>query len=103
MAATTNRAQIARKNAGLSVNQAAKLLGVLPLELAQVEEFDSHFADADHVKLAEIYGVNVEWLTGEAERYDYDRVSKMRGADRLKPHDRDIIAEFAASMPRRKP
>lgn len=53
-------------------------------------------------QLADIYGVNVEWLTGEAPQHDYEVLKGVRGADNLSAYDRDMVAEFAASMPRGK-
>lgn len=50
--------------------------------------------------LAELYRVNIEWLTGAVPLRDYAHVEKMDGAHRLTFNDRDIIAEFAASLPR---
>lgn len=96
-----NRAKRAREHAGISIGQAARLLGMTTDELLMIEERDSSYANADQSRLAEIYCVNLEWLSGTSERYDYETVKNMRGADSLTFHDRDIIAEFAASMPRK--
>lgn len=101
MSEPKNRAGIARKNAGLSIGQAAKLLGVSSDDLAKIEVFDSAFADADQQKLADLYRVRIEWLTGEVPRRDYAAVDKLDNADKITAHDRDIVAEFAASLPRK--
>jgi transcriptional regulator with XRE-family HTH domain len=103
MKTTKNRARLARDRAGLSVGQAAKLLGVDPDVLTRWEESDAAFFDAPWVSMADVYGVNIEWLTGECDRYDYATVKSIPGADELTFHDRDVIAEFAASMPRKLP
>lgn len=101
-----NRCRIARERAGLNISQAARLLGV---ERVVIEQFES--ADVDDIheegitfagRMAELYRVRLEWMLGEVGRYDYDRVNGIRGAEKLTPRDRDIVAEFVASMPRRK-
>jgi hypothetical protein len=100
---TTNRAKLAREHAGLSLGQAVKLLGIA--ELLIIEESDSAFADLaepDRTRMAELYGVNLEWLTGEGERYDFKAMAGVRGWDEISDHDRYVVAEFAASMPRGK-
>lgn len=97
-----NRCRVARENAGLSVGQAAKLLAVDRDEILRVEVADD--PDLELVqRLADLYRVRVEWLTGEVERRDYARIKRIKGADRLSFKDLDTLAEFAASMPRRKP
>lgn len=100
---TKNRAMRARKHAGLSLGQAAKLLNMPSTDLIAIEERDSDFSDADHERLADVYGVNVPWLKGEVELRDYASVDKIRGAAALTKHDRDVMAEFAASMTRKTP
>jgi hypothetical protein len=98
-----NRAKRARERAGLTYGQAARLLNMPSGDLMGLEERDSEFANADHTKLAEIYGVNVEWLRGDSDRCDYDSIKDVRGYDELSFHDRDVVAEFAASLPPAKP
>lgn len=100
---TTNRAKLARERAGLSLGQAVKLLGAANLLL--IEESDSAFADTTEVertKMCIVYGVNLEWLTGERERYDYAAMAGVKGWDEISEDDRNTVAEFAASMPRKK-
>lgn len=105
---TKNRCRIARENAGLSVGQAVNLstdddiaLHVDRDTLVSIEQSDALFAaSAIEQRIAHRYGVNVEWLRGDVDRHDYARVDAMKGADRLTSHDRDTIAEFAASMAR---
>lgn len=100
-----NRSKLARERAGLSVGQAARLVDIEREFLLLVEERDSHFADLDHEeveKMADVYGVNVPWLRGEVPRRDYEAMKDARGWDDITDHDRDVIAEFAAAMPRGK-
>ena len=94
----------ARENAGLSLGQAAKLLRVDVGTMKAVEESGVNPAAVNLIaRMADTYGVNVAWLTGEAPLYDYKTVDAMRGMDEVSFHDRDVIAEFAASLPRKDP
>ncbi len=101
MSNVKNRSRAARKQAGLSVGQAARWLGMSADAVTKIEEDDAAYAVADHAKMADVYGVDVEWLAGGGASRDYDTIDRMRGADTLSFHDRDVLAEFAASMPRR--
>lgn len=98
---TLNRSRRARESAGLSIGQAARLLGVATDQLCRVEEHDAAYADADPARLADLYGVNVKWLSGHAELRDYEPLKSMSGADRLTFHDRDVLAELYASLPQK--
>lgn len=102
---TKHRAARARERAGLTVGQAAKLLDTTSAWLVDVEASDEAFGDvgADMIEvMCDVYGVRVEWLRGDVPLHDYTAVDGMRGAENLSFHDRDVIAEFAASMPRGK-
>lgn len=96
-----NRARRARESAGLSIAQASKLLGIGTHELLGAEELDSVFAD-HALKLAELYRVDIGWLRGDGPLRDYETVDRIAGAREISFHDRDMIAEFAASIPRRR-
>ncbi len=97
----TYRARLARELSGLSVGQAARLLDVPRQELIEIEEVESKFAVIDHGKLADLYGVNVEWLTGERALYDYAAIDRIPGGREMPFRDRDMLAELFASLPRR--
>jgi transcriptional regulator with XRE-family HTH domain len=99
---TKNRSKIARERAGLSVGQAARHTGIDRDALILYEESDAAFAMANQPALASVYGVNLPWLRGEVPERDYAHVDRIKGADKLTSHDRDIIAEFVAAMPRGK-
>ena len=96
-----HRCALARKHAGLSLGQAAKLLGVDRAVVEQIEATPIVDREDRAKQMADVYGVRIEWLLGEVEQYDYATVDTMKGAETLTDHDRDVIAEFAASMPRR--
>ena len=97
---TINRSRRARESAGLSLRQASRLTGVSVEQLRSSEENDSAYADADPVRLADVYGVNVEWLSGRSELRDYVPLKNLAGADDLPFRDREMLAELYASMPR---
>ena len=87
--------------AGLSVGQAAKFLDIDRDALIRIERADE--IDADTLpKLLSLYSVRKEWLVGEVAQHDYSAVDRTKGAEKLTPHDRDAVAEFAAFMPRNK-
>lgn len=96
-----NRAKRARERAGLSIVQAAKLTGIRADELLELEELTT-LADADAERLVEIYGVTIEWLTGKVAQLDFEALDKIKGSQVLSFHDRNVIAEFIAALPRRE-
>lgn len=89
-------------SAGLSLGQAVRRLGVTADQLRAIEEHDAVYAGADPTGLAELYGVNVDWLSGRSELRDYAALKNLRGADELPFHDRDVLAEMYASRPRQR-
>jgi transcriptional regulator with XRE-family HTH domain len=96
-----NRARRAREGAGLSVGQAAKLLGIDRDALMRVEEQDDAFLDANRRNMADVYGVSEEWLNGEVDLRDYAALNQIPGGRELPFHDRDVLAEVLASRPRK--
>lgn len=102
-----NRCQYAREMAGLSLKQTAKILCGSTSEdviesIVSVEEANPDDLRQDERlelvrRLADVYGVRVEWMLGEIVRRDYVRTKSIRGADDLNFHDRDVIAEIIAA------
>ena len=101
MNAPKSRSRRAREGAGLSVGQAAKLVGITRDALIRIEELDSAFWAAAREKLADVYGVNLVWLSGLSDLHDYEALKRVPGAEDLPFHDRDILAEVLASRPRK--
>jgi transcriptional regulator with XRE-family HTH domain len=104
VSATTNRARRAREGAGLSIGQAAKLLGVDRDVLFNVEELDSAFWSTPATfrrNMADVYGVSEAWLGGQGDLRDYAALDRIAGGRELPFHDRDVLAEVLASRPRR--
>lgn len=93
-----NRLRLARERAGLSVGQAARLLGIDRAELERIESPERQMVERAP-QLAELYGVSVEWLLGSVPLRDYKRLAEVPGAENLYPSDRDELAMFMASLP----
>lgn len=98
-----NRTKRARERAGLSIGQAAKILGWDLTQLGLLENPEVELTDAEANKLADVYGVNVPWLRGETPLRDEKRMMDVNGWDELSRHDQNVISEFAASLPTKPP
>lgn len=75
------RLREARKLAGLSQGQAAKMLGLHRPAVSEIEGGNRNVSAIELARFAEIYDVSATWLTGE-------------GADQLEPHDERIQLAF---------
>lgn len=100
-----HRFALARSRAGLSLNQAAKLLWNDGTNTGKVLEAIEDGTGASLTrefveKMAATYQVNIPWLLGETPLRDYTAMAGARGYENVSDHDRDVIAEFAASLPR---
>jgi transcriptional regulator with XRE-family HTH domain len=62
--AIANRLALARKQAGLSQGQVAKLLGLHRPAISEVEAARRNVTGQELAKFAEIYGVSADWLAG---------------------------------------
>ena len=91
--------ELARMRAGLSPTQAADLLNLERDELLAMERQPEIESKWNTAVFAALYGVSIEWLTGQVPRYDYESLKNIPGYDELSPHDRDTLAEFTASLP----
>ena len=90
----------ARELAGLSVGQAARLLGVSAADLAAVEQRGEPRGEITLARLVDLYGCSVAWITGEVPQFDYAAADRAGGRE-LYFRDREAIAELLASMQRR--
>lgn len=88
----------ARERAGLSEEQAGKLLGQDGDFIRGVEDGTEVVTPNGNAWLAALYGVSIPWLLGEVPQYDYDAMKDVPGWDDLTDHDRDVVAEFAATL-----
>lgn len=96
-----NRCRRARERAGLSLGQAAVMLGVNVSSLAEIERADNCGTSELYDLMADTYGVNKPWLLGEVPQYDDEYVKSVPGWEQLTAHDFETVAEFAASLPRK--
>ena len=97
-----SRIREARRLAGLSQGQVAKMLGLQRPSVTEIEAGNRTVAAEELAKLAEIFDVGVEWLLGEgASRLDAhdDRLQlAARELQKLKPNDLDRLLSILASM-----
>ncbi len=72
--AIASRLALARKQAGLSQAQVAKMLNLHRPSISEAEAGRRNVSATEIAKLAEIYGVSVNWLAGsDADRADQNR------------------------------
>ncbi|MBE9095046.1 helix-turn-helix domain-containing protein [Tychonema sp. LEGE 07203] len=97
-----NRIREARKMAGLSQAQVAKMLSLHRPSVSEIEAGNRSVSAEEMAKLAEIFDVSLSWLIGDgAEKVDV-RDNKLQLAARelqkLKPEDLDRLLTILASM-----
>ncbi len=97
-----SRIREARRLAGLSQGQVAKMLGLQRPSVTEIEAGNRAVAAEELGKLAEIFDVSVAWLLGEGSaRLDAhdDRLQlAARELQKLKPKDLDRLLTILASM-----
>lgn len=97
-----SRIREARRLAGLSQGQVAKMLGLQRPSVSEIEAGNRTVAAEELSKLAEIFDVSVAWLLGEgADRLDAqgDRLQlAARELQKLKPKDLNRLLSILASM-----
>lgn len=98
------RLREARKMAGLSQAQVAKMLGLHRPSISEAEAGNRKVSADEITKLAEIYDVSLSWLLGEgADKPDIhdDKIQlAARELRKLKPDDLDRLLTILASMRR---
>jgi transcriptional regulator with XRE-family HTH domain len=97
-----SRIREARRLAGLSQGQVAKMLDLQRPSVTEMEAGNRAVAAEELAKLAEIFDVSVAWLVGEgATQLDAqdDRLQlAARELQKLKPKDLDRLLTILASM-----
>lgn len=97
-----SRLRTARVQAGLSQGQVAKLLGLHRPTISEVEAGRRSVSILEITKFAEIYAVDVGWLTGlsdpKEELLSAKTLLAARELERLKPEDLDRLLELLSSL-----
>lgn len=100
--AIAERLREARKAAGLSQGQVAKLLQMHRPTVSEIEAGNRRVSAEELVKFAETYDVTVSWLLGEMteqlEMNDPRLQLAARELSKLKPDDLDRLLRLLASM-----
>ena len=98
-----SRIREARRLAGLSQGQVAKMLGLQRPSVSEIEAGNRAVAAEELSKLAEIFDVSVAWLLGEgSDQLDAqdDRLQlAARELQKLKPKHLNLLLSILASMP----
>jgi transcriptional regulator with XRE-family HTH domain len=96
-----SRIREARKMAGLSQQRVARMLGLHRPSISEMEAGNRRASADELVRLAEIFGVSVSWLTGEgADTLDVhsDKIQlAARELQKLKPEDLDRLLRLLAA------
>jgi transcriptional regulator with XRE-family HTH domain len=97
-----SRIREARRLAGLSQGQVAKMLGLQRPSVTEIESGNRTVAAEELAKLAGIFDVSVSWLLGEdTDQIDAhgDRLQlAARELQKLKPRDLERLLSILASM-----
>jgi transcriptional regulator with XRE-family HTH domain len=100
--AMATRLREARKAAGLSQGQVAKLLGMHRPTISEIEAANRRVSAEELSKFAETYDVTVPWLLAETpeqlETNDPRLQLAARELGKLKPDDLDRLLRLLASM-----
>ena len=91
----------ARELAGLSVGQAARVLGVPLAELRAVESGQASSPALTNERLADVYGCSIAWLAGSVPQHDFAAINRILDGREMYFRDREAIAELLAALPRR--
>ena len=97
-----SRIREARRMAGLSQAQVAKMLGLQRPSVTDIEGGNRTVAAEELAKLAEIFDVSVSWLLGEGtailDAHDDRLQLAARELQKLKPKDLERLLTILASM-----
>ena len=103
MSLVAERLRIARESAGLTQNQAARLMKLHRPTISEVEAGRRRVTSDELTKFAAIYDVSVAWLTGtEDEELEPRVMLAARQLAKLKPEDLDAMLRLLTAMKRVK-
>lgn len=96
----SNRLRTARELAGLSQGQVAKMLGLHRPSVSEIEAGRRKVSAEELKKLAELYRVDLTWLTGSAAaETEDDRVQlAAREFSKLQPQDLDRVMNLLRAL-----
>lgn len=96
------RIREARKMAGLSQTQVAKMLDLHRPSISEIEAGNRSVSAEEIAQLAEIFDVRASWLLGEGidkiDLHDNKLQLAARELQKLKPEDLDRLLRLLASM-----
>ena len=96
------RLALARKQAGLSQGQVAKLLGLHRPSVSEIEAARRNVSGQELAKFGEIYGVSVDWLAGtDAEDHDANRdriLLAARELAKIAPEDLSKVLDLLSAL-----
>jgi transcriptional regulator with XRE-family HTH domain len=97
-----DRLKEARKLAGLSQGQVAKILGLHRPSVSEMEAGNRRVSADELARLAEIYDISVAWLLGETPEMIDARDPRLelaaRELSKLKPDDLERLLKLLAAM-----
>jgi transcriptional regulator with XRE-family HTH domain len=100
--AIASRLALARKQAGLSQGQVAKMLNLHRPSISEAEAGRRNVTATEITKLAGIYGVSVDWLAcadSDSPNLGRDRIQlAARELAKLKKHDLDKVLDLLSAL-----
>lgn len=97
-----SRIREARKAAGLSQGQVARLLGLQRPSVSEMEAGNRRVSGDEIIRLAELFDVSAAWLLGEGtnkvDPHDAKLQLAARELGKLKPEDLDRLLTLLSSM-----
>jgi transcriptional regulator with XRE-family HTH domain len=102
-----DRFRLARERAGLSQGQVAKLMDMHRPTVTEIEAGRRHLKAHELTRFADLFGVSVSWLAGEAPdrvAVDDPRIKMVaRDLQQLSSKDLERVLGFIASVNTRSP
>lgn len=98
----STRIAIARKNAGLTQGQVAKLLNIPRPSISEIEAGRRRVSAEELVQFADVFCVDIDWLAGKGERENDSLRDELQLAARnlaaLKPEDIDKVVNLLLTL-----
>jgi transcriptional regulator with XRE-family HTH domain len=94
---TASRIRRARELAGLTLEQASRMIGLGTETISNIEIGNTEVSDEWMGRIAAAYRMSLEWLRGDPVVIP-DSVTKMLGEANISQRDRDVVLEFAGML-----